>query len=433
MTIKHPLRVALVVPHVFMGDELREQVIFSPGELAREFANADWGDILASCGVFVGIASEGAKISLTLFTPLPVKCKAPTVVADYSGFERELAGRGYGYLELLKKHPSLFVALSRQLQGEIIASAFARANAGEFDLVHIYTNEEDQALIFADLCRVPVVFTHHDPYNFLIKYKSVFPQYRGRNFVSMSLAQQRTAPEGTNFVANIYHGVRLSAPVANCRPEGTNTGRLAPLLAEQSSANSPRSAFGAMNSHGAKNTTPYFIYVGRIIEPKGVHLAIAAAERAGVNLKIVGKRYDDNYFEREIATHLEGTGGASRKKGGKIEYLGFKRGEALQTLVAGARGLLMPSQFEEPFGMTAIEALAVGTPVIASRNGALPEIIEEGKSGFFADSVDEMAAKMAKIDEIRPENCVKRVKEQFSLEKMLAEHAKLWLKLAKKS
>jgi glycosyltransferase involved in cell wall biosynthesis len=364
-----------------VGDELREQVIFSPGELAREFADASFEDV-----------------ELTLFTPLPVKCRAKNAVADSSGFERELAGRGYGYLELLKKHPSLFVALSRQLQGEVIASAFARANAGEFDVVHIYTNEEDQALIFADLCQKPVVFTHHDPYNFLIKYKSVFPRYKGRNFVSMSLAQQRTAPEGTNFVGNIYHGVRVPS-----------LGRDAKASREE----------------------PYFLYVGRIIEPKGVHLAIRAAEKAGVRLKIVGKRYDDDYFEREIAPHLEAPGGASREGGGKIEYLGFKRGEALRTLVAGARALVMSSQFEEPFGMTAIEALAVGTPVIASRNGALPEIIEEGKSGFFADTVDEIVEKMGRVDEIKAENCVKRVQEQFSLEKMLAEHARLWCNLAK--
>lgn len=375
--IQPPIRVAFVVPHVFMGDALREKVIFSPGELARDFADADWQTLAESSG-------DGASIELTLFSPLPVQCSAKTAIADSSGFQEELAGRGYGYLELLKKHPSLFVAMSRQLQGEIIAKAFERANNDEFDVVHIYTNEEDQALIFAGLCHKPVVFTHHDPYNFLIKYKSVFPRYKHHNFVSMSMAQQKTAPEGTNFIANIYHGVRAEENLD-------------------------------------KKKSDYFLYVGRVIEPKGVHLAVEAAEKAGIKLKIVGKRYEDDYFEREIQPHL----------GGDIEYLGFARGNKLKKLMSEAKALIMPSVFAEPFGMTAIEALAVGTPVIASRNGALPEIIEDGVSGFFADTVDEIVSAIKRIDEIDANNCVKRARENFSLEKMLAGHAKMWERLAR--
>jgi glycosyltransferase involved in cell wall biosynthesis len=151
-----------------------------------------------------------------------------------------------------------------------------------------------------------------------------------------------------------------------------------------------------------------------------VHLAVAAAKRAGVKLKLVGKRYGDDYFEREIKPHL----------GEQIEYIGFKRGEELKTLMAEARGLVMPSLFAEPFGMTAIEAMAVGTPVIASRNGALPEIVEEGVSGWFADTVEEIVVAMGRVDELEVEDCIKRVREHFSLEKMLGEHAKLWRRLA---
>ena len=402
--VDSPLRVAFVVPHIFMGDVLREKVIFSPGELAREFADADWEAV-----------APDAPVELTLFTPLPVQCKAKTVLADSAGFEAELKGRGYGYLELLKKHPSLFVAMSRQLQGEVIAEAFRRANLGEFDLVHVYTNEEDQALIFADLCNKPVVFTHHDPYNFLIKYKSVFPRYKHHNFVSMSMAQRETAPEGMNFVANIYHGVRSGSCL---RPSPSTS----PPAADPA-AGSPRSHPSPPSEAHLQTSlreAPYFLYVGRIIEPKGVHLAIAAAQKAGVQLKIAGKRYEDDYFEREVAPHL------GEAAGGLVEYIGFKRGEELKRLMAEAEALVMPSVFEEPFGMTAIEALSVGTPVIASRNGALPEIIGDGTSGFFADTVEEIVAAMARVGEIKAEDCIKRVQTEFSLEKMLTEHAKLW-------
>jgi glycosyltransferase involved in cell wall biosynthesis len=414
------LRVAFVVPHIFVGDALRDKVIFSPGELAREFADANWSELARE-------NDARRPVELTLFSPLSVKCRAKNVVADSSGFEKELAGRGYGYLELLKKHPSLFVAMSRQLQGEVTAMAFQRANAGEFDVVHVYTNEEDQALIFADLCSVPVVFTHHDPYNFLIKYKSVFPRYKYHNFVSMSMAQRRTAPEGTNFVANIYHGVRITGAseparsgTTSVQPVATGEPRLALAL--------PRSESPSWANSLAPGCDSYFLYVGRIIEPKGVHLAIEAAKRAGANLKIAGKRYDDDYFEREVAPHL---GSVCGNAGAGIEYLGFKRGEELETLMGGAQALIMPSQFDEPFGMTAIEAMALGTPVIASRNGALPEIVEDGKSGWLADTVEEIVEKMARVGELKAEDAVRRVQEHFSLDKMLAEHAKMWYDMAR--
>jgi glycosyltransferase involved in cell wall biosynthesis len=290
-------------------------VIFSPGELARDLAR--------------GLAAR-EDIDLTLFTAGEVDCGVKCVAADWSGLEAELAGRGYGLTTLMAKHPALFVAMARQLQAEIIAAAYAAANRGEFDLVHIYTNEEDLGLQFAELCSKPVLFTHHDPYNFLVKYKSVFERYKQHNFISMSIAQQATAPKGMNFIANIYHGL--------------DEGEYQPSF----------------------NRGEYLLYSGRIVAEKGVELAVAAARRAGLPLKIMGKYYKDDYFTKQIEPNL----------GDGIEYVGFLQGEAKEAMMRGAVATIMPSRFSEPFGMVAIESLALGTPVIASRNGALPEIIK---------------------------------------------------------
>ena len=158
--------------------------------------------------------------------------------ADLSLFERELAGRGDNYLELLKKHPFTFITLARQVQSELVADAYAQANNDEFDIVHIYTNEEDIALPYAKLCAKPVVFTHHDPYNFLIKYKDNLPKYKNLNWVSFSLAQRAGMPADTNWVANVYHGLADDALHPVTEPSGG-----------------------------------YIAYLGRIIEPKGVHLS----------------------------------------------------------------------------------------------------------------------------------------------------------------
>jgi hypothetical protein len=88
-----------------------------------------------------------------LLTPGPADTSVRNITADMSLIEQELAGRGYGYVELLKKHPLTFVSLARQVQAEIIAKAFAMANNDELDVVHIYTNEEDIALPFIQFCK----------------------------------------------------------------------------------------------------------------------------------------------------------------------------------------------------------------------------------------------------------------------------------------
>ena len=189
--IKQPrLRIGIVVPHIFMQQTILPQVIFAPGQLALDLVT--------------GLSKIG--IDVTLFTPGPVKVPVKNVTADLSNFKAELDARQDGYIDLLKKHPLTFISLARQVQAELIAKAFAVANTGKLDIIHIYTNEEDIALPFAKLCSKPVVFTHHDPFNFLITYKNVFPKYPELNWISISLAQRLGMPARTNWIGNVYHG-----------------------------------------------------------------------------------------------------------------------------------------------------------------------------------------------------------------------------------
>ncbi|MCL2444530.1 glycosyltransferase [Candidatus Saccharibacteria bacterium] len=364
------MRVALVVPHIFVNDGVRERVIFSPGELAIDLAQ--------------GLEEKG--VDVTLCTPGVVECGVKNATADMSGFEKELEGRGYGYLELLKKHSMVFVGMARQVQAELISDVYQRANAGEFDLVHIYTNEEDIALQFAGLCEKPVVFTHHDPFNFLIKYKSVFARYQHLNYISMSLAQRRTAPEEMNWVGNVYHGVDLD------------------------------------KYEFSEESGDYFAYLGRIIEPKGVHLAVEAAKKTGVKLKIAGKHYGgtaDDYWTRAIEPEL----------GESVEYVGYLRGEEKLEFLRRAKALVVPSVFDEPFGIVTIEALACGVPVIGSSAGATPEIVEDGVSGLIASTAKEIAEVMGRVGEIDRRTCRRRVEEKFTLERMVAGHVEVYEKV----
>jgi glycosyltransferase involved in cell wall biosynthesis len=384
------MKIGIVVPHIFMHEGILPGVIFSPGVLALRLAE--------------GLQKLGADV--TLYSPGPVQTTVRNVTADLRLFEQELAGRGDSYLDLLKKHPLTFITLARQVQSELVARAYADAGRGELDVVHIYTNEEDIALPFAQLCAVPVVFTHHDPFNFLVKYKNVFPKYAGLNWVSMSLAQRAGMPADTNWVGNVYHGLPVD--------------ELAPSYAP-----------------GER----YVAYLGRIIEPKGVHLAIAAVkawnarvapeERYG--LKIAGKHYaggKDSYWREVIEPEL----------GGQVEYMGFVRTVAQkQALLGGARAVLVPSLFEEPFGMVMIEALACGTPVIGLDSGAIPEVVRDGVTGAVvrkvnrADGqVDELATAQDLAEALRRVNtldrraCRREFEMRFTLERMAREHLSVY-------
>lgn len=385
------LRVGLVVPHIFLHKDILPRVIFSPGKLALELAE--------------GLQSLGAEV--TLFSPGPADTSARNITADLSLFEKELAGRDYDYIELLKKHPLTFISLARQAQAEVIARAFRMANDGQLDVVHIYTNEEDIALPFAALCSAPVVFTHHDPFNFLVKYKNTFPKFKHLNWISMSLAQRRGMPPDTNWIANIHHGLDENELKPNLKPRGD-----------------------------------YAAYLGRIVEPKGVHLAIeaiklhnAANPSAPLKLKIAGKHYaghgKDEYWREKILPELE--------LGSNIEYVGFiGSASEKQDFLGNAKTLIVPSIFEEPFGMVSIEALACATPVIGLDSGAIPEVVKNSQTGFVMEksesetaTAQKIAAALAKVSQIERRACRADFEQRFTLRRMCQEHFATYQKLLK--
>lgn len=384
----------MVVPHIFMHRELLPQVIFSPGQLAISLADE--------------LTRQGHDV--TLFSPGPVDTVAHNATADLTYFQQELDARGDTYLSLLKKHPFTFITLARQVQSEIIADAFEQANAGEFDIVHIYTNEEDTALPFASLCNVPVVFTHHDPFNFMVKYKRNFPKYKHLNWISLSYAQRSGMPADTNWVGNVYHGIDEPA--------------LQPA---------------------ARSTNDYVLYLGRIIQPKGVHLAIKAVQLYNqtasqpLTLKIAGKHYGEAGKDTYWQTHVE-----PALTDPKIEYIGFVSStEEKQRLLANARALLVPSLFDEPFGVVSIEAFACGTPVIALDSGALPEVVEQGKTGYIVtkkfdngildetDAIRGISQSVTKISDISRSTCRATYETKFTAAQMAQNHERIYHKILK--
>lgn len=378
------MKIALVVPHIFMQAKLLDQVIFSPGFLALTLTDQ--------------LQDLGHKV--TLFSPGPVQTPAKNITADLSLFLKELALRHDTYLDLLKKHPLVFINLSRQVQSELIAQAYEMANKGNFDLVHVWCNEEEIAMTFARFCQKPVVFTHHEPFNFLVKYRSIFPKYRNLNWVALSRAQETTfSSQQVNFVGTVYHGFPLDEYQFN------------------------------------KQTKDYFLYFGRIIEPKGVHLAIKACLEAKQKLLIAGKHYSEekknDYWQNKVAPLIDGK---------QIKYLGFVSQKAhKQKLLSQAQALLMPSIWEEPFGLVMVEALACGTPIIGFNNGAIPEIIDHQINGILVPyqknqekrNIKNFQKALGKVNKIKRYHCRQDFEKRFTATHMARAYLAIYQDLIK--
>lgn len=149
----------------------------------------------------------------------------------------------------------------------------------------------------------------------------------------------------------------------------------------------------------------YIVELARINPDKGQHLAIALAERLGTRLVLAGKVDNDarDYFEREIEPHLNG----------RITWRENVQGAEKRELLARARAMVFPIQWEEPFGLAMVEAMVSGTPVIATPRGAAPELVTPGVTGWLARDLDEMADAYRRLDEIDLARCAEEAAERF--------------------
>ncbi len=163
----------------------------------------------------------------------------------------------------------------------------------------------------------------------------------------------------------------------------------------------------------------YLVFVGRMSPEKRVDRAITIATRCGLPLKIAAKvdRADQAYFDEAIRPLLDHP---------LVEFCGEVGGRAKNDLIAGASALLFPIDWPEPFGLVAIEAMACGTPVIAWRNGALPEIVEEGTTGVLIESIAEGARAVEGIARIDRRGCRRAFERRFAATRMANDYVELY-------
>lgn len=251
---------------------------------------------------------------------------------------------------------------------EVAHARYAFSQAHKFDIIH---NHSYMGLPLIQDCPVPAVSTIHS-----LSY--LYRRYKDNLYICIS-NRQRFIFRELKKVRVAYHGLDV------------NSFPFSPQCED------------------------YLVWVGRICPEKGVHHAIYVAKKLDLPLKLIGVIKDVYYFEQEIKPHL----------GGKIQYLG-EMDEEKNHIVKKAKCFLMPIQWEEPFGLVMIEAMACGTPVIAFNRGSAMELIEHGKTGYIVTSREEMAQAVGKIDKIDRAYCRSHVAQKFSLENMLTAHEKIY-------
>lgn len=167
----------------------------------------------------------------------------------------------------------------------------------------------------------------------------------------------------------------------------------------------------------------YVLFLGRMAPEKGAHRAIKVARQAGFRIMLAAKMrepWEHTYFDEYVSPQL----------GTDAVYLGEVDHQRKLELLAGAAALLFPIRWNEPFGMVMLEALACGTPVVAFPEGAVPEVIDDGKTGFLCGDEEAMVDALGRIDDVSRADCRAAVEGYFSVDRMVAEHIELFEQLA---
>jgi glycosyltransferase involved in cell wall biosynthesis len=255
------------------------------------------------------------------------------------------------------------------------AWAMQEASTEPFDLVHV---NDALAIPLSRFLSKPVAHTLHHPHETALS--ALYARHDWVHYVAISEAQRQleTMPRLTT----IYHGIRVE------------------------------------NYRFAERKQPYLAYLGRMAPVKGPHLAIDAAHQAGIPLKLAGEVQPifQGYWESMIEPRIDGR---------NVEFIGEATPDIKNELLSNATALLFPIQWNEPFGLVMIEAMACGTPVLALPGGAVPEVVSDGISGWVCANVAEMAQRARDL-RIPAASCRHYVEERFSVGRMAADYEALY-------
>ncbi|HLJ33341.1 MAG TPA: glycosyltransferase family 4 protein [Ktedonobacteraceae bacterium] len=319
---------------------------------------------------------------VTLFAPGDAKTSAKLV----SFFPTSLSEESVPWSAHLKAYYHMYKSLE-----------YVKAHS--FDIVHMHLSSSSDMYIFPfslDL-KTPHVTTLHSRFpfdrvqNWTGKADELYMEWASSvPMVAISESALAEVPYKLDFVGIIHHGVPMQQYTLKAKKQGD-----------------------------------FFVWLGRFIPDKAPHLAIEAAKRAGVNLVLAGtidRQVQDavNYFQNTIKPQVDNE---------QIRYVGPVNMKEKISLLSRASGFLNPIEWEEPFGMVMIEAMALGCPVISFARGAAPEIVVHRKTGFLVHDVDEMVRFIPRINEIDREATRQYVENHFSSRVMAEKYLKVYNKV----
>jgi glycosyltransferase involved in cell wall biosynthesis len=262
-----------------------------------------------------------------------------------------------------------------QVKNTTHAAWAIREAARSVDVLHI---NDTVAIPYTTSIDLPVIHTLHHPLEPTLS--ELYMRHPSICYVAISEFQARHEPMPTIVVS--YHGVVLADYVFR------------------------------------RDKQDYLAFLGRMAPCKGAHLAIEVARRTGLPLKLAGEIQPvfREYWERDVRPYIDGR---------HIQYVGEADRAAKNDLLSNASALLFPIQWDEPFGLVMIEAMACGTPVLALPGGSVPEIVRDGVSGWICQDVATMAER-ALAPSIPPESCRDWVAERFSCEQMVLRYLEIY-------
>lgn len=267
----------------------------------------------------------------------------------------------------------------------LISKAYQDSLDGKFDIIH--SHFDVRTAYFAPLVTTPTISTLHSPLDEGSK-KEILSQFNNTQYYASISDNQREKNPDLNFIATAYNGVAIDTIPFSQKKED------------------------------------YIIFTGRINQQKGVLEAIDVAKKTNTKLLIFGSHKEEDEYWQKVERLIDEK---------QIVYGGIIEHDKLFQYLVKAKAFIFPLQWDEPFGLSVVEALAAGTPVITFPKGSMPEIIEDGVNGFLVHSVDEMVEKLKNISSISAKVCREGVDKKFSIKSMTDRYEEAYYKILNKT